>query len=427
MFSNHFEAKLGAIDLVSITSYLDGSFSYKEDCDGTIVRYCEYPASQGLEQFTQELRLSGGGDRLKWVAGAYYYWRNADNFTNFSFPGFGISLENTFNIKSSSVALFGQADYELTPELKLIVGGRYTWDKLRFNSVTINPDTNFCGEVLCYDFTDSNPAVNGLNRRSDNDWSGKIQLNYQPTSNLLLYIGASKGTKGGGYNATADGQLTFARTPYDPEQIYAYEGGVKATIAPGVRLNVSAFYYDYRDYQAFDFVGFAAFVSNRDATFYGGEAELYASFGDGFDANLGVALLESNVKGIASPLGVIGDREAPKAPKFSISGLLRKSWSLGEGKFAVQADARHVSKHFSSVSNSPGTLVPASTVANARISYASDAGWEVAGFVNNVFDKAVQVYNLDFASPSNLGYNLTSYGLPRWWGVQLSYRFGSER
>ena len=62
---------------------------------------------------------------------------------------------------------------------------------------------------------------------------------------------------------------------YDPEQLDAYEVGFKATLFDGLaRLNGAAYYYDYKDYQAFFIIGIQTFTVNTDAESKGGELEL---------------------------------------------------------------------------------------------------------------------------------------------------------
>ena len=98
-----------------------------------------------------------------------------------------------------------------------------------------------------------------------------------PNDDLLIYTSLSRGTKSGGYNNGFIGGLevgsTNAAVPFGPEVLHALEVGFKSTLWSGLaRLNGSTFYYDYEDYQAFKFVGFAAITGNNDARSYGGDS-----------------------------------------------------------------------------------------------------------------------------------------------------------
>ena len=70
--------------------------------------------------------------------------------------------------------------------------------------------------------------------------------------------------------------------------------GFKSTLAGGAaRLNGSAYYYDYADYQAFLFVGVGGNSVNLDAETYGAEIELQASPTDRLDLILSASYVDA--------------------------------------------------------------------------------------------------------------------------------------
>ena len=78
-------------------------------------------------------------------------------------------------------------------------------------------------------------------------FSGKLGINYRPTSDLLAYASVSRGFKSGGFN----GALVFSEPelePFRPEKLTAYEAGLKLTLGDGrMTANGAIFYYDYSD------------------------------------------------------------------------------------------------------------------------------------------------------------------------------------
>jgi len=52
----------------------------------------------------------------------------------------------------------------------------------------------------------------------------------------------------------------------------------------------------------------------------------------------------------------------------------------------------------------------------------ADSGFELAGFVNNLFDKARKTFAFDVSAPP-LGGSYGTYATPRWFGVQARYSF----
>ncbi|MFX8082934.1 TonB-dependent receptor, partial [Acinetobacter baumannii] len=76
----------------------------------------------------------------------------------------------------------------------------------------------------------------------------KVGIEFRPQQGLLVFANFSRGVKSGGftvYNSPQSDQID----PFKPEVLYAYEAGIKADIGPRLRVNASAFYYDYRDQQ----------------------------------------------------------------------------------------------------------------------------------------------------------------------------------
>ena len=70
----------------SITNYTHFEFEYNEDCDGGPLDFCNFPSNQDLDQWSQELRVSGVSDDLTWTTGLYYLNVDQDVEVAFSFP-----------------------------------------------------------------------------------------------------------------------------------------------------------------------------------------------------------------------------------------------------------------------------------------------------------------------------------------------------
>lgn len=413
---------LDLFTITSITNFQDAEFSYREDCDGTGLDTCQFLASQTLEQWTQELRINGTQENLQWVLGVFYLDREDQNVTDFILPPFELDFLNPFDQDKTSWAVFGQVDYAFTEQLSLTLGGRWTDDEADFRSfVFVN------GEQV-FEFTEA--TAGGLDKQSEGNWSGKIALNWTPTQDTLLYASASRGLKTFGFNGHLT-PATIETTPFNVEKLNAFELGFKHTFASGrARLNGSAFYYDYKDFQSASYAALSAFVVSNDAEFYGAELELAASPADGLDILLGASYLDTEVKGVTLPSGRVTSRESAKAPEWTLNGLVRKQWPvtgagpLSGGTFAVQAKFRYTGKHFANVSNAPSTRMPDAIWGDVNVMYTSpDEKWDITALVENVANADIEIYAYENGDPNALGWNLTSYRPPRWWGVQFGYRW----
>lgn len=177
-----------------------------------------------------------------------------------------------------SRALFGELYTDLTDELKLTTGLRYTDDTKERTALTV--------QLL------SPTGANGVGTggypdaaiREDEvdfqEYTGRLVLDWTPevgfTESTLVYGSYSKGYKSGGFNSPEKaGVDTFI--PYKPEFVNAYELGTKNQFATGLaQVNATLFYYDYEDYQISKIEGFSARNENVDASVWGMEVE--ASF-----------------------------------------------------------------------------------------------------------------------------------------------------
>lgn len=406
--------------LTSITNYSYGRLDYFEDSDGTPNGINEFGNGGTTKQISEELRLNGDAGPLNWTVGAYFLDLKGDYYIDLAFPFLDFRNRSAIHQRTRSYALFGQLEYEFSDQLKLTAGGRYTYDRKTFDSKVY--DVLQPGNPLIYDFSKNNPLVGDLARMTHGDWTGKIQLDYKPSPDVLLYVGVSRGFRGGGFNASPDAALPYARVPFSHETLVNYEGGVKLKLFDNrAQVRASAFYYDYSDYQAFNFIGTAGAVSNNPAYNYGGEIEFTAKPLEGLDISLGAAFLGAKVKDYRTAIGTVIDTEPVKAPHFTFNGIISKAFDIGDFELTLQYDFDYQSKSSANLSPSPITDLPSSWMHNARVSLAhDDSGWQLYGFVRNIANTARKTfaYDLSFASVA-----IASYAPPRTYGIGLRKTF----
>jgi outer membrane receptor protein involved in Fe transport len=185
--------------------------------------------------------------------------------------------------KLISYAVFGEAYYKITDNLKLTAGLRWTVDKKEAPRI---PTWILASYSVGY------PVAEVIRQR----WSkptGRVTLDWKPdlpfTDETLLYASIAHGYKAGGANppgyvrefyadsATALQNAAEAATrpkTFDPEYVNAFEIGSKNTFAGGrVTANLAAFYYDYTGYQVSEIVDRSAFNRNFDSKVWGAELE----------------------------------------------------------------------------------------------------------------------------------------------------------
>lgn len=382
------------------------------------------------DTFTQELRLAGGSETVRWLAGLYYFDNEVDGHYDLDLTNLGfIFFDANYKQETDSLALFGQVEFDLNDEWTLLAGVRFENEEKTLDYLNTDESGLFeflFGSDVAFDF---GPDTVGDLAKHDNDSvSGKIELDWRPGEDLLLYGSISQGIKSAGFNVGfLDQTFLFASNtvdtiPFGEETLRSYEVGFKSTIFDGrARFNGSAFYYDYEDFQTFRFELLNQVIFNADAEVSGAELELQASPAEGWDIALGLSLLDATAEGIPSAVdGTPRERNMVAAPELSANALVRYEWPALGGYLAVQGWANYQDEIYYDIQNVPVSREDGYTVSNLRFGYTSGDGvWELAAFAHNITDEEYLSYTFDFTG--TFGFNQQAYGPPRWVGVSLQY------
>lgn len=390
------------------------------------------------EQFSQEVRINGETDTMKWVGGLYYLDLDI-NDSNGAItdpfigpaptPGAEAGLHNPYSSELESVSAFGQLEFSLSDTLNAIVGIRVIKDEKEFNYQIeavefIDPEARNFNAASNLNSLGVLGAYSGSS--DDTEVSSRLALDWTPNDSTLLYVSWNRGVKGSGFNAPI-----FPLNPpvtdyndetmsYDPEKLDAFEVGAKLTFMDGLaRLNTAVYYYDYKEYQAFNVIGLDTITTNAEADSAGFEIELQASPTDGLDMLLGLAYNDVDV---TLPGGV--ETTSVQSPEWTANAMLRYEWALDAGSIALQGDVNYRSEHLFALTALPNVTEDGYTVGNMSLTYTSeDASWVVSAFVENVTDEEYLVQTFDLSTADVFGLTQQYYGRPRWWGASLKYNF----
>lgn len=419
---------LGAVDITSITGYIDFSRLYHIDVDATPLQQFDYDQNEDVRQFTQELRIGYRNDSLDLVGGAFYSWdRVLGDNTNYGddwpllFLGAASGSGKTnYDQVTRSVAAFADATWHLADKVDLITGIRFTRERRHYEG-----GTKFIAASPLVGVSDT--SIDDTIR--DSNVTGRIGLNVRPRDGLLLFASVSRGRKSGGFFSgftNNDSQLL----PYRPETLTAYEMGVKSEFGRAVTLNASGFYYDYKDPQTFvRFIDPATGLSVQkvgnveSARVFGADIDLIVRPMQGLTLTGSVGLLDTRLSSFVTAAGVIpaGNR-LPNAPATSLAGKARYEFDLTPGlRAAIQGDTRYASSAFKEASNDPLIASKPYWLFNARVSLAGENdGWEFALWGRNLTKESYVVSGVNLAS---LGIVNRIYNAPRTYGVEFSFRY----
>jgi iron complex outermembrane receptor protein len=416
--SAHVNWDIGDYTFTSISNYQNIDHGYGEDADASPNDVYNYEQTTDVDQYSQEFRLNWDGERHRSVAGLFYLNIDGDYGTvqtGDAFFGTGVGYpEGTAEVvdatqETTTYAVFGQTEIDLTDELALTLGARYNYDEKDFDYAST--DIYF---LQGGDFSFSDDFTDG-------DWSGKIQLDYRPHEDWLLYAGVNRGIKSGGYNLPLF-PIASDDFEFDGETLTSFEVGVKGSLTPTTRLNASIYYYDYEDYQAYSFDGFATFLFNAEAEMTGAEIELVSSPIEGLDLLLGASWLDADVTDVPLSISPTGDEDAVLAPELTFNGLIRYSWDISVGSIAVQVDGHWKDDHNFNLSFTPVIEEKSYGVANASISFTSpEEHWSGSVFVKNFTDEDYRSYAFD--SSGFFGSIEDVPGPERWVGANVRYRW----
>ncbi len=242
------------------------------------------------EQFTQELRLTGEGETLNYVAGVYYYNQQLDNDrttivgadTSQIALGFdsnlfidGTGSRDINEQEHTSYAIFGQFDYNLSDTLVLTAGLRWTYEEKEMSNVFTQDfprDDGGNGGFLAFPPLSPTPDLDA--DFDDDQVTGTIKLSWFMTDDIMLYGSFGTGYKSGGINTD---RISPAFNPvFEAESSESFEIGMKAEFPEqALRVNVALHKSDTEDLQTVSFQGGGFALTNAGtAETYGGEVDV---------------------------------------------------------------------------------------------------------------------------------------------------------
>jgi iron complex outermembrane receptor protein len=424
--------------------------------------------------FTQEVRLAGGSDRLRWLAGAFYSTNQRDYAQSLFVDGFqtasgiptvglraprDVLFFSDLGYDLNQVAIFGEGTYTVNDRLNLTAGLRY----YKFDE---DREQVFDG-IFAHDSTGTK-VVSVPGATSADGLAPRFIASYKASDVLTLNAQLARGVRLGGINdplnrplcSAADLQTFDGRGAWKDETTWNYEVGAKSTLLGGKgALNVSAFYMDIRDLQLIVTAGTCSsrLVFNvPKSRSQGLEVEFNVAPDDHLDFAVSASFNNSELRSTLTSTAangtvsvVSGIREGnrlPSVPQFQASAGATYKWQLNAASQAfVGGSFQHVGSHFTQIDDHAtgfGTVnlnsygnntigrpltqgvfqfdpeLPAYSLLNLRAGV-TRARWEVALYLNNLTDeRALLALDRERGTFARVGY-LTNQ--PRTFGVTMRF------
>lgn len=449
-----------------IASIFGGSIGFPEE-----IYTLENPFDDktNVDMWTQEARLAGGTDRVKWLIGAFYSDAHRDYGQSVRVPGFTAATDiptagqraandevffSDLSYDFSQRALFGEGTVTVGQRLDLTAGLRwYDFDEDR--------DQVFDGFLVGFVSQPGETSASGV--------APRFMASYRATDNVTLNAQASQGFRLGGINdplnvpicTPADLETFSGRESWEDETAWNYEVGAKTSWLDGrASLNLSAFHMDISDLQVTVTAGSCSsrLVFNvPKAISQGAELELAVAPTPNVDLALSATLNNSELRSTLTSTDADGNvtvvggiqegNRLPSVPKFqaAASATVRRPLRTGATGF-LTASAQHIGSRYTLMEDlapSAGTVdmealpntiggpltqrfftfdpeLPAYTIVNARAGF-TRANWETAFFVNNIGDtRALLALDRERGTLARVGYLVNQ---PRTFGVSFGFSY----
>jgi iron complex outermembrane recepter protein len=392
-----------------------------------------------LKTFSQEVRLaSNGTGPLQWLVGAYYshdddsdlsLYNYAQNYEVAPLNPTPVLFNEDISQRTETEAVFAHAEYSFTNEWKVIAGIRETHEDIDYTYVS-GVNVNFPPD---YELT---PVPYDHASMSSNGVSGKVGLNYQPSKDLLVYLNLSEGYKAGGFPGDIAflpypaGQPASAYLPsYSSEKLFAYELGLKSTLADGALiLDSSVFYYDWRNMQASTEIPYGtppnvievfSLGNAGNAKIYGVDTDLTWRMTQELSLRAGLNLMDAKIVS-----GAYYDDTPVQSPRASTNVVLRYQavQPLANVLPFAQVDYNYRSSVYFTLPNTQADHQGGYGLLGLRAGVkTTDGKWEWSGWARNLTNT---VYLVDgFGAGSTFLADRHLYAEPRTFGLNIRYTY----
>lgn len=425
--------------LKSITAYRDLEVDFFIDIDASEFELGDVLVAVDQDQFSQELQFHyDAGGNVRGLFGLFYLSEDApshqeayaDDFLLLA--GTPVSFLRTVDddLENTSYAAFAHGTWDFATDWSLGLGLRYTYEEKDYDRTTST-------------FSDFAP-LNGTFAFSESEswdaWTPSMTLQRTFHTGLMGYGSVSRGFKSGGFNGRANSAAEVSA--FDPEYVWTYELGLKASSADGRMYgNFALFHSDYEDFQARvsevvdpnePIPSFSFPVLNAgELRIQGAEFEGGMVFGQGTRLSTQIGYQDASYREFEEQRLVGGavvvidrsDDEVPFSPRWTARLAASHRFDLARGAgITLGGDVSYRSEAWLSVDNRDVLKQDGFTLIGLYGTYdAANERWQVRAGVRNLTDKLYKTDAQEFSSVGNI--QTAYYGWPRQYYAAVRYSF----
>ena len=400
-------------------------------------------------------------------------------------------LEYQTGTERDATAVFVQGVYDLNEQFALTLGLRWARDELTGSEAIFyyaedsivplgfedaffagggNGCTADCGSSLAFmnqalgyldadgNILDPNrlmvagiPASISLARDLGKDtekMTWRINLDYTPTDDRLIYVSSTKGLRSGGFN------LVFfsEQGTFDPEELVAFEIGYKDKFLDGqLQINAAAYFYDYENVHTFaNGVSFSGGYTTNvvpvpAAEMMGVDAEItwlaterlslgfHGSY-TGTEYTEDYFVIDPNdptqpetLFDATTNLINLKGNSMIRVPEYKAGMWAMYTMPVGRGTVDFTTSYSYTSRVYYSVFERRDQSANPYDRLDLRVTWKPSDQWLIAAFVNNIFDEIGFRQIEQYGATEPGGWRRTGTPTdPRLYGLEVRYKMGAQ-
>lgn len=431
---------LGNISVASISGYNSTKYLFFSGLDQTSLSQVAFSDIQRNEAFSQELRLTSDFDGFfNFMLGGYYQKSELNDANDVKLSDANyvaaanryVSYADKNSQKGSTLSVFGQAIFDITDQLELAGGLRFTRETKKFSKQNTYGIGAFNTLTTLYPGETVPGFLTGTYK--DNNFSPEVTLSYRPSSTKTIFAAYKTGYKSGGFGLTSPLLLTtrIGDADFDAEKARGFEVGAKGVFLNNrLRLNAALFSFKFSNLQVntFDPVRFAFTINNASSvkqrgfeidgnfqvndnlTIRGAIAHVNARFNQFLGQCFGYAFPAGTVRATATPpapctfvnataLTLQQDytgRAPARSPDWAGNAGFTLSTPVGSHKAELTGDAFYSGSYFAAETMAPSTLQDDFWRFNASLSLSeADDRYAIRLVGRNLTNKYYLIYAAD--------------------------------
>ena len=443
---------VGPFSIRSVTAFRDAQVDIGQDLVGTANLYIDWVNQDiEMETVTQELHLSGTAfnERLSYLVG--FFWMNETGSQDFGVRFPPIRITSGGSIDNTSTAGFAQGTFDITDQLTVTFGARYTHDKIRFRpEQTVDELYLTSGGILDAALTlPTDPPLRLLapgtpilprvwGSGTEDNFTPAVTLSYDLNDDVMGYFTYSHGFKAGGFTMRAfppviPGVTTPVTDPkeiiptFGPEEVEMFEIGVKSELFDRrMRLNLAGFITNYDDLQILGSagdLGVPVIENAGDARLWGIELESQLVVNDRIRLNGSLGWLDHKYLNVPpNETGITEDDRLANAPEWNFNlGATADLMNNEQGHAYLRIDWSHKGSQYKTPRNVERLHQGSYDILNMSLSWESvDRHWLATVGGTNLLDEIYIVSGLDYPGT---GITAAAPSRPAEWYARLRYTF----